>query len=177
MTLFLHRFFGALVLDADAFEDIEVDRHASTQSALVVAFACIAAGFSSMALGVAGPAGFISGAIMALGVWLVWVMVVGVIGTTELAEPQTHSSFGELLRTLGFAAAPGVFIVFAAIRPAAPFVITMVSLWMIAAAVLGMRQALDYRHTSRAFAVCVLAWLVSIGVVATVMVIFSRTVE
>jgi hypothetical protein len=48
---------------------------------------------------------------------------------------------------------------------------------MIAAAVLGMRQALDYRRTSRAVAVCTLAWLVSIGVVATVMVIFSRTVE
>jgi hypothetical protein len=40
-----------------------------------------------------------------------------------------------------------------------------------------MRQALDYRHASRALAVCVLAWLVSIGVVAMAMVIFSRTVE
>jgi hypothetical protein len=177
MTPFLHRFFGALLLDANAFEDIEVDRHASAQSALVVAFVCLAAGFSSMALGVTNPASFASGAIIALGVWLVWVMVVGVIGTTDLAEPQTHSSVGELLRTLGFAAAPGVFIVFAAIRPAAPFVIAMVSVWMIAAAVLGMRQSLDYRRTSRALAVCVLAWLVSFGIVSTVMVIFSRSLE
>jgi hypothetical protein len=177
MTLFLHRFVGALVLDAEAFEDIESDRHASSQSALVVALACVAAGVASMALGMANPAGFATGAIIALGIWLVWVMVVAVIGTTDLAEPQTHSSFIELVRTLGFAAAPGVFIVFAAVRPAAPFVIAFVSLWMVAAAVLGMRQALDYRHTSRALAVCVLAWMVSIGVVATVMVIFSRTVE
>ena len=125
----------------------------------------------------ASPTSFLSGAIIALGIWLIWVMVVGVIGTMDLAEPQTHSSFSELLRTLGFAAAPGVFIVFTIFRSAAPLVIVMVSLWMIAAAVLGMRQALDYRHTSRALAVCVLAWLVSIGVVATAMVIFSRTVE
>ena len=177
MAIFLHRFFGALALDAGAFEDIEADRHASAQSALVVALVCIAAGISSMELGMANAASFLSGAIIALGIWLIWVMVVGVIGTTDLAEPQTHSSFGELLRTLGFAAAPGVFIVFTIFRSAAPLVIVMVSLWMIAAAVLGMRQALDYRHTSRALAVCVLAWLVSIGVVAMAMVIFSRTVE
>jgi hypothetical protein len=177
MTLFLHRFFGALALDAGAFEDIEADRHASAQSALVVALVCIAAGISSMELGMANPASFLSGAIIALGLWVVWVMVVGVIGTTDLAEPQTHSSFGELLRTLGFAAAPGVFIVLTIFRSAAPFVIVMVSLWMIAAAVLGMRQALDYRRTLRAVAVCTLAWLVSIGIVAAVMVLLTRNVE
>ena len=177
MTLFLHRFFGALALDAGAFEDIEADRHASAQSALVVALVCTAAGIVSMELGVASPASFLSGAIIALGIWLVWVMVVGVIGTIDLAEPETHSSIGELLRTLGFAAAPGVFIVFTIFRSAAPLVIVMVSLWMIAAAVLGMRQALDYRHTSRAVAVCTLAWLVSIGIVAAVMVLLTRKVE
>jgi hypothetical protein len=53
----------------------------------------------------------------------------------------------------------------------------MVSLWMIAAAVLGMRQALDYRRTLRAVAVCTLAWLVSIGIVAAVMVLLTRNVE
>jgi hypothetical protein len=66
MTLFLHRFFGALALDAGAFEDIEADRHASAQSALVVALVCIAAGISSMELGMANPASFLSGAIIAL---------------------------------------------------------------------------------------------------------------
>lgn len=176
MTLFLHRFFGALVLDAEAFEDVERDSHAWAQSVCVVALACLAAAMATTELGVAEPAGFLLGAMAALGAWLVWVAVVGVIGTRDLAEPQTHSSFGELLRTLGFAAAPGVFLVFAIIRPAAPIVFVMVSLWMIAAAVLGMRQALDYRHTMRAVAVCLLACLVSIGIIATMMVIFTRSV-
>ena len=62
-------------------------------------------------------------------------------------------------------------------RPAAPFVIAVVSVWMIAAAVVAVRQALDYRSTGRAIGVCVLSWLLSAGVLIATGLIFARPVS
>ena len=177
MTQFFRRFIGALVLDAGAFEDIEADRHASMQSVMVVLAVCAAGGIAAAGLGIAGAASFVSGAVMALGGWLVWVAVIAAVGTVTLAEPQTRSNVRELLRVLGYAAAPGVFIALAAMRSAAPIVMTIVALWMIASATIGVRQALDYRSTGRAVAVCALGCLLSVGVMAAVAALFSRTVS
>ena len=177
MTQCFRRFVGALVLDAAAFEDIEADRRSAVQSAIVVMAVCAAGGLAAAGLGIAGAASFVSGAVMALGGWLVWVGVIAVLGTTALPEPQTRSDVRELLRVLGYAAAPGVFIGLAALRSAAPFVIIVVALWMIAAAVVGLRQALDYRSTGRAIAVCVAGCLISLGVMAAVAAMFTQTVS
>ena len=174
MTLFFRRFIGALVLDAGVFEEIEADRHAAMQSVAVVILACFGGGVAVMGLGVSGPAGFFAGAVIVLGAWMMWVTAIASLGTITFAEPQTNSNLSELLRTLGFAAAPGVFLAFASMRAAAPFVVALVSLWMIAAAVLGLRQALDYRSTTRAIAVCVLGWLISFGMIALVSAMFTE---
>ena len=177
MALFLRRFIGALVLDAGAFEDIEADRHAGMQSVIVVMAVSAAGGFAAGGLGIAGTASFLSGAVMVLGGWLVWVAVIASLGTITLPEPQTRSDVRELLRVLGFAAAPGVFIALAALPAAAPVVTVVVALWMIASAVVGLRQALDYRSTGRAIGVCVAGCLVSLGVMAAVAALFTRTVS
>lgn len=177
MTQFFRRFIGALVLDAGAFEDIEADRHAAMQSVIVVLAVCAAGGFAAGGLGVAGAARFVTGAVMVLGGWLVWVAVIAALGTITLPEAQTRSDVRELLRVLGYAAAPGVFIAFAALRSAAPIVLIIVALWMIASAVVGLRQALDYRSTGRAVAVCLLGCLLSLGVMAAVAAFFTRTVS
>lgn len=177
MTLFFSRFMGALALDASAFEGIEADRHAAMQSVLVVMMVCVAGGVAAMGYGEIGIPAFVSGAIISLGAWLVWAAVITTVGTFALPEPQTRSDLPELLRVLGFAAAPGVFIALAAMRAAAPLVVIVVSLWTIAAAVLGVRQALDYRSTPRALAVCVLGWLVSVCVVGAALILSSRNVS
>ena len=177
MAQFFRRFIGALVLDAGAFEDIEADRHAAMQSVIVVMAVSAAGGLAAGGLGIAGTASFVSGAVMVLGGWLVWVAVIASLGTITLPEPQTRSNPRELLRVLGFAAAPGVFIAFAALPAAAPVVTVVVALWMIASAVVGLRQALDYRSTGRAIAVCVAGCLVALGVMAAVAALFTRTVS
>jgi hypothetical protein len=168
---------GALALDAGAFEDIESDRRADIESVLVVLTVCAAAGMAAIGLGLAGPGGFIAGAIVMLGAWLVWVAIMVTLGTITLAEPQTHSDVHELLRVLGYAAAPGAFLALAVMRAAAPIVVVIVAVWMSAAAVLAVRQALDYRSTFRAIAVCGLAWLLSFGILWVVLLMASRTVR
>ena len=177
VSRFLMRLFGVLVLDPMAFEDIEADRRAAMQSVIVVGAVCLAGGFAAAGLGIAGPAGFVTGVVMALGAWLVWVSLIAALGSHALAERQTRSSVPELLRVLGFAAAPGVFIAIAAMRAVTPVVVVVVALWMVAAAVLGLRQALDYRSTARAAAVCVISWVLSFGVMAAIATLFTRTVS
>jgi hypothetical protein len=176
MTLFFRRFVGALALSPAAFEDIEADRFTGFQSLLVVAAACLSGGFGVVGFGAAGPAGFAAASVIVLAGWLVWVGVIATVGTTRLAEPQTQSSVHELLRVLGYASAPGIFLAFAAIRPAAPIIVLIVATWMIAAAVVGVRQALDYKHTGRAIAVCAVALALAAGVMAAVGLLFATPV-
>lgn len=176
MITFFGRLLGALALNAAAYEDIERDRGSGMQSVIVVVAVCAAGGVGAMGLGLVGVSGFITGALVMLGAWLVWVAAIATIGTTSLAEPQTRSGANELLRVLGFAAAPGVFVALAAVRPTAIVVLSIVVVWMIAAAVLAVRQALDYRSTGRAAAVCIIAAALSLAIMVGVAMLFSQRV-
>ena len=177
MAKFFRRFIGVLVLDASVYEEIEADARADTQSVAIVIAATAAGGFAAMGLGLVGVSGFIAAAITVLGGWLVWVSLIAALGTTRMAEPQTHSSARELLRTMGYAAAPGVFLGFAAMRSVAPLMLALVSVWMIAAAVMAARQALDFRSVTRAVAVCGVSWALSIGVLVLIATVMARPVE
>lgn len=174
---FFRRFVGVLVLDAGAFEDVEADRRAAMPSVVVVLAVCAAGGVAAAGLGLGGAASFVIGAVMALGGWLVWVTAIAALGTLALPEPQTKSDVRELLRVLGWAAAPGVFVALAAMPAAAPVVLTVVPIWMIASATIGVRQALDFRSTLRAVAVCALGGLLSMGMLAAVATLFTQTVS
>ena len=177
MIRFFKRFIGVMALDPIAFEEIEGDPRAAMQSVVVVVLVCIAGGFAARGLGLIGIAGFVTGAIVSLGAFLVWSAVVMTLGTITMPEPQTRSSMPEVLRVLGFSAAPGVLIAFAAMPAAAPVVFSIVAAWMIAAAVMGVQRALDYRSWSRAIAVCVVAWLLSTGVVVAALMMFNTKVS
>lgn len=177
MTLFFRRFIGALVLDAGIYEEIEADRRSAMHSVIVVIAVCIAGGVATLGLDAASPGAFAAGAIVSLGAWLLWASFITTIGIIALPERQTRNDLPELLRVLGFAAAPGVFIALAALRPAAPIVLVVVAAWMIAAAVLAVRQALDYRSTRRAIAVCLLGWMAAFGIVGAVLMLFTQRVS
>jgi Na+-transporting NADH:ubiquinone oxidoreductase subunit NqrE len=177
MTTFFSRFMGALVLDAAAYEDVERDPRSAMQSVATVLAVCAAGGFGAMGLGLVGVTGFMTGVVVSLGAWLVWAVAIVALGTTVMAEPRTSSSVPEMLRVLGFASAPGVLISLAALTVSAPLVIGIVTVWMIAAAVIAVRQALDYSSTSRAVAVCIAGAVLSLGVMSAIALIFSRTVS
>jgi hypothetical protein len=70
------------------------------------------------------------------------------------------------MRTTGFASAPAIFHLVARL-PLIGFIASFaVSVWMLVAMVIAVRQALDYRSTGRAVGVCVIGWLVYVGVAA-----------
>ncbi len=101
------------------------------------------------------------------------IFVVFLIGTKVLPEPQTRSDMGELLRTIGFASSPGLLLVLGVIPLLGPLISFGVSIWMLAAMVVAVRQALDFKSTGRAVGVCLLGWLAYVFVAVAVMILLG----
>jgi hypothetical protein len=89
------------------------------QSAGVVVLSSLAAGIGSIAY--AGVAtGLLLGTLAALLGWLIWAFLTWLIGTKLLPEASTEADIGQLMRTIGFAAAPGILRVLGIIRAPGP---------------------------------------------------------
>ena len=88
--------------------------------------------------------------VLALLMWVFWAALTYAIGVYLMPEPQTQTDVGELLRTIGFAAAPGMLRVFGFLPVVGRTVYGLVTAWMLVAMVIAVRQALDYKSTSRA---------------------------
>lgn len=166
MANFFLRVAGAAALDAGTYEEVEADKTATPQALLVILFASLAAG-----LGASGWRSDLASALtlsafaatLALLAWLCWALLTFEIGARLLPESQTRTDVGELLRTLGFSAAPGMFLVFAAFPGLTTPIFALTSIWMLAAMVIALKQALDYKSVVRAIAVCSLGWLLALG--------------
>jgi hypothetical protein len=146
---------GAAKLNVDVYEEVEADSTATRQAMGVVLLSSVAAGIGSAAFG----AGVIAGAVAALLSWVIWAFLTYLVGTRLFPEPQTEADMGQLMRTLGFAQSVGVLRVFGSVPVLGSLLLGIVSVWMLVAMVIAVRQALDYTSTWRAAAVCIVAWL------------------
>ena len=156
MARILPRMLRAALLDVNLYEEVEADRGATGQALLVVLISAVAAGIGSFDN--SGPPGIFWSSVAALVGWYVWAYVTYFIGTRFLPTHETVADHGELLRTIGFSSAPGVLRVLALIPPIAGVVFLVSTLWMMVAMVVAVRQALDYRGTGRAIAVCAIGF-------------------
>lgn len=162
MASFTERMIGAAKLEAATYEEVEHDSTAMGQAMAVVALAALSSGIG--AIGMAGLSGLVSGAIAALLGWFVWALVIFVVGTKLLPEPQTQADMGQLLRTIGFAASPGLLAVLGAIPILGALVRIVLLFWQLAAMVVAVRQALDYKTTGKAIVVCLIGWAAYVAV-------------
>lgn len=158
MADFKDRIIRAARLDINLYEEVEADKGAMGQAMGVVILSSAAAGVGIALKG--GLGGLLIGIVMALAGWYVWAYITYFIGTKLLPEPQTRADLGELLRTLGFASAPGLIRVLGIVPGLAGIVFMVASIWMLVTMVIAVRQALDYTTTWRAVAVCVIGWIV-----------------
>ncbi len=160
MSTFAERLIGAATFDVQTYEEVEADTTATTQAMGVVVLSSIAQGIGFLTQG--GGSGFVAGALGALIGWIIWAFLVYIIGTKVLPEPQTRSDLGELLRTTGFAASPGLLRVLGVIPFLGGLIMPAVTIWMLIAMIIAVRQALDYQSTLRAVGVCLIGWFVFI---------------
>jgi hypothetical protein len=165
MADFAQRMLGAAKLEVSAYEDVERDPKAIGQAIAVVILSSIAAGIGSY--GVAGLAGMAGGALISLVGWFIMASLSYIVGTKILPEPQTRADVGELLRTTGFAATPGLLSVFGFIPFFGWLFRVIASIWMLIAFVIAVRTALDYRSTARAVMVCFVGWIFYVALSVT----------
>jgi hypothetical protein len=146
------RMKGAALLDVATYEEVEHDERATGQAAVVVLIVAICTAIGAVWRG--GP-GIIAGPIAAVVGWLLWAAVTYVIGDKLLGGT---ASWGELLRTIGFAQSPGVLMILGIIPLLGGLVRFVVGIWLLIAGVVAIRQALDF-STGKAVVTAVLGWV------------------
>lgn len=153
------RMRGAALLDVATYEEVEHDTTATGQAAVVVALAAIAAAIGNAFR--SGP-GLVGGLVAYLVGWALWSGIIYLVGTRVFGGTAT---WGEVLRTFGFAQAPGLLLVAGFVPLLGGLLQFAVSIWVAVAGFVAIRQALDL-PTGKTLLTVLLGWVASIFVYA-----------
>ena len=149
----------AIFLAVAFYEEVEKDKKCNDQAMMPVVQVSVVQGF--MIAGFA-PIALVQGILGSLIRFLIWAFFIAFVGTRILPEPETESNTGELIRTLGFAYAPGLLVVFKIFPIISTFIDPVVTILQLAALTIAVRQALDFNSTVRAVGVCIVAFILMI---------------
>ena len=153
---FTQRMIGAARVDAAMYTEVEHDATATSQAAGVVAIVAVASAVGGAS---AGAGSMVGAVIAALVGWLLWSGLTYLIGDKLLGGTAT---WGELLRAVGFAQAPGVLYVLAAVPGLGGIVRAVVGIWVLVCGVVGIREALDF-STGKAILTAIIGWATMIA--------------
>jgi len=154
----ISRMLRASMLDAHVYEEVESDSSAIVQAVLIVVVVAVARGVATLSV-TDNILGIAFGIIAGLLSWAVWAFITYMVGTKLLKTGDTESSWGELARVTGFAQSPGILFLIAVVPVVGTWILPVVSLWQLAAMVVGIRQALDYTSTFRAIGVVLIGFV------------------
>ena len=156
---YFQRLQKAILLDVSFYEEVEKDKKFTDQAMMTVALVSVVQGF--MIAGFA-PIALAQGILGSIIRFVIWAFFIAFVGTRILPEPETESNTGELIRTLGFAYAPGLLVVLKVFPIIGNFVDPVVVILQLAAMTIAVRQALDFNSTVRAVGVCIVAFILMI---------------
>jgi hypothetical protein len=168
MASFPERLLRASLLDAELYEEVEADEGAGRQALAVVLLSSLAVGVGGIAN--SGAEGILVQVVCAVVGWWAWAYTTYFIGARLMPTEDTSADPGQLLRTMGFAGAPGIVRILMLV-PVLAFPAWIVgTLWELVAMVVAVRQALDYTSTLRAIAVAAIGFPVyAITLIASVL--------
>ena len=169
-SVFVNRIIRACKLDVSLYEEVEADKSATLQAALVVVLSSLAAGVGAISL---GASNFLMAPILSLISWYIWAYLIYIIGTKLFPEQNTKADHGQLLRTIGFSSAPGLIRIFGFTPDLMSITFIGSAIWMLVAMVVAVRQALDYQSTWRAIGVVVIGFLIQAFVLILILRIFG----
>ena len=171
-SVFVNRIIRACKLDVSLYEEVEADKTATLQAALVVILSSLAAGVGALSL---GASNFLMAPLLSLISWYIWAYLIYLIGTKLFPEPNTQADHGQLLRTIGFSSAPGLIRIFGFTPDLMSITFIGGGIWMLIAMVIAVRQALDYQSTWRAIGVVVIGFLVQAIFLIMMLRIFGQS--
>lgn len=151
----IDRSMGFLRLNTPTYEEVEHDQGATSQAAVVVVVASIAAAIGGLD---DGANGFIGALVVGILSWFITSAVVYFVGTRLTASTQTEADLGQILRTLGFAQVAGVINVIAFIPVVGVLAALAAFVWGIVMTFKAIQQSLEM-SPARALVTAVIAWL------------------
>ena len=162
----VNRMVRAARLKVNLYEEVEADTSATKQAFLVVLVVSVLSGIGTGLVGLMHGQGVLpfiwglfGGIISSFVGWIAWAFFTWLIGTKVLKGSKTSATWGELLRTIGFAFSPGAFRFFVFV-PVVGWLISLAALiWSLIAGVIAVRQACDF-STWRALGTCILGWII-----------------
>ena len=163
----LQRMLGAAFFNAQTYEEIEADQGALGQAIGVVMLVTVCGIIGGIIGGLLSGeptrgiiGGVIGGLLFGIVRWALWVTVIYLVGGKMLRTGNTQTSWGEVGRVMGFAYTPGVLAFFTFV-PAIGWLFAVAAFfWTLAAAVVAVRQAMDFESTGRAIATVLIAGVI-----------------
>ena len=156
------RMLRAALLESALYEEVEAERQSLGQ-ALVVVLLASAAGVLGAWLAGHPPLRLALEALEPIVFWLGASLFAYMAGATVLRGPHTQTDYAEVLRTTGFAFAPGLLRVLGGL-PAIDLAglhfppTLLADAWVVVASIVAVRQALDF-STARAIGTFGVAYL------------------
>jgi hypothetical protein len=160
------RMIRAAKLEVPLYEEVEADITATNQALLVVVIVAVANGVGqAIGASIEGNSSalvgrLVGGILNGLIGWAVWSYVVYFVGTRFFGGTATY---GELLRTLGFAESPSVLMILSFIPVLGGILALVVGIWTLVSSFIATRQALDIDNTKTVFTIL-------LGIVALIVV-------
>ncbi|MCP4292417.1 MAG: hypothetical protein GY780_11365 [bacterium] len=161
----------AAKLEPGFYNEIAQNEDSMGAAVTVVVIVSAAAGIGAA---LAGPAGLIGGAVMALLGWVLQAALAYVVGTKLIPDPDTRCDLTAVLRVTGFATAPGVLAVVGIVPGFGWLVGVVASLWQLAAFVVAIRVVMNFDGNGKAIMVVIIGWIVK-GAVAGLFVLLGLT--
>ena len=159
MKLFFNRLYRAARLEPGLFNEVMEDKKAMFQSMMAVFFYSMAVAYGIF--GRAGASAINFGMIVTLFGWYVWAISTYFISVRLIPERQTQVDRKSVLRALGFASSPGLICIMALIPDMSAAILLIAAVWMITAAVVALKQALNYSSTIRVVSACLIGGVIS----------------
>lgn len=163
-------------LDVSLYEEVEHDKSQTTNALTVVAITAAAAAIgSAISAAMATPGagnpvlGIIGAILMAILGWAVWTGCVYFVGTRLFGGTAT---WGEVLRTVGFADSPNVLMILSFIPILGGLIALVVWIWTIVTTVVAVRQSLDI-STGKAVVASIIGAIAAAILIAIIAGIFS----
>jgi hypothetical protein len=166
---FTDRMVAAARLDRSAYEEVEHDRSATSQAAIVIVIAAVAAAIGQVD---EGGNGLIAGLLGGLLAWVVSSAFIYFAGTRILPTDRVEATVGQVLRTQGFAAAPNLLLFVAAIPLFGGLVAFAVGIWYLVTRIIAIQAALE-TSLGRAIGIGIVAVILEFVVLGIMGLIFG----
>lgn len=149
-------------LELPVYRTIELDKKATTEAAIVVGVVAVASAIGSLG----GDDWFLNLIVGLVGTFLSWVIFAAMtyfFGRNVFGVPASEVSVEGLMRTQGYAHAPGVLAVVGFIPLLGWIVVLIAGIWALVTAIIAIRESLNV-GTGRAIIVGIIA-LIATGIV------------